>query len=83
MRSTFKWFIVCRVETLSFDLRILSLQAELRHTEILGQLLHAAKIVAEREGILDGFRVVINNGAEACKFPSPYLCAFRPWLCNA
>ncbi|KAB2637681.1 hypothetical protein C1H46_016004 [Malus baccata] len=42
-------------------------KAELRHTEILGQLLHAAKIVAEREGILDGFRVVINNGAEACQ----------------
>ncbi|PQQ12273.1 14 kDa zinc-binding protein [Prunus yedoensis var. nudiflora] len=41
--------------------------AELRHVEILGQLLHAAKIVAEIEGILDGFRVVINNGPEACQ----------------
>ncbi|PQQ04010.1 14 kDa zinc-binding protein [Prunus yedoensis var. nudiflora] len=42
-------------------------KAELRHVEILGQLLHAAKIVAEIEGILDGFRVVINNGPDACQ----------------
>ncbi|CAN8313789.1 unnamed protein product [Cochlearia groenlandica] len=41
--------------------------AEPRHVEVLGQLLHASKIVAEKEGILDGFRVVINNGAEACQ----------------
>jgi len=33
----------------------------------LGQLLYAAKIVAEKEGIDDGFRVVINNGPSACK----------------
>ncbi|KAK7362527.1 hypothetical protein VNO77_04643 [Canavalia gladiata] len=37
-------------------------KAEARHEEILGQLLYAAKIVAEKEGILDGFRVVINSG---------------------
>ncbi|XP_065854121.1 14 kDa zinc-binding protein-like [Euphorbia lathyris] len=42
-------------------------KAEARHSEILGQLLYAAKIVAEKEGILDGFRVVINNGAGACQ----------------
>lgn len=42
-------------------------QAEPRHTEILGYLLYAAKIVAEKEGILDGFRVVINNGPAGCK----------------
>ncbi|KFK44923.1 hypothetical protein AALP_AA1G320200 [Arabis alpina] len=42
-------------------------KAEPRHVEVLGQLLHASKIVAEKEGILDGFRVVINNGAEACQ----------------
>nr|GLL21485.1 14 kDa zinc-binding protein [Ipomoea trifida] len=41
--------------------------AEERHTEILGRLLYAAKIVAEKEGILDGFRVVINNGPQACQ----------------
>ncbi|KAI9122568.1 hypothetical protein K1719_006408 [Acacia pycnantha] len=42
-------------------------KADPRHEEILGQLLYAAKIVAEKEGILDGFRVVINNGASACQ----------------
>ncbi|GMN62158.1 hypothetical protein TIFTF001_031244 [Ficus carica] len=42
-------------------------KAEPRHVEILGQLLYAAKIVAEKEGILDGFRVVINNGPDACQ----------------
>ncbi|XP_010941662.1 14 kDa zinc-binding protein [Elaeis guineensis] len=42
-------------------------KAELRHAEILGHLLCAAKIVAEKEGIVDGFRVVINNGPEACQ----------------
>ncbi|KAF5742361.1 zinc-binding family protein [Tripterygium wilfordii] len=42
-------------------------KAEARHGEILGELLYAAKIVAEKEGILDGFRVVINNGPEACQ----------------
>ncbi|MBA0833728.1 hypothetical protein Goarm_006152, partial [Gossypium armourianum] len=42
-------------------------QAEQRHGEILGQLLYAARIVAEKEGILDGFRVVINNGPSACQ----------------
>ncbi|XP_021285802.1 14 kDa zinc-binding protein isoform X2 [Herrania umbratica] len=41
-------------------------KAEPRHGEILGQLLYAAKIVAEKEGIVDGFRVVINNGPSAC-----------------
>ncbi|KAJ4702486.1 14 kDa zinc-binding protein [Melia azedarach] len=42
-------------------------KAEARHGEILGDLLYAAKIVAEKEGILDGFRVVINNGPSACQ----------------
>ncbi|XP_031264840.1 14 kDa zinc-binding protein-like isoform X1 [Pistacia vera] len=42
-------------------------KAEERHTEILGYLLYAAKIVAEKEGILDGFRVVINNGPGGCQ----------------
>ncbi|XVF00497.1 hypothetical protein REPUB_Repub04eG0006000 [Reevesia pubescens] len=42
-------------------------KAEPRHGEILGQLLYAARIVAEKEGILDGFRVVINNGPSACQ----------------
>ncbi|XP_015960231.1 14 kDa zinc-binding protein [Arachis duranensis] len=42
-------------------------KAEARHGEILGQLLYAARIVAEKEGILDGFRVVINSGPSACQ----------------
>ncbi|KAF7111054.1 hypothetical protein CFC21_111104 [Triticum aestivum] len=42
-------------------------KAEPRHAEILGQLLYAAKVVAEKEGVADGFRVVINNGAEGCQ----------------
>ncbi|XP_057797013.1 14 kDa zinc-binding protein [Salvia miltiorrhiza] len=42
-------------------------KAEKRHEVILGQLLHAAKIVAEKEGISDGFRIVINSGASACQ----------------
>lgn len=42
-------------------------KAEARHTVILGHLLHAAKLVAEKEGIVDGFRVVINNGPTACQ----------------
>ena len=49
---------------------MLSYQAEPRQVEILGQLLYAAKIVAEKEGIVDGFRVVINNGSYACKLSS-------------
>ncbi|XP_026420747.1 14 kDa zinc-binding protein-like [Papaver somniferum] len=36
-------------------------QAEERHTEILGHLLYAAKLVAKQEG-LEGFRIVINDG---------------------
>ncbi|KAJ1423999.1 Peptidase C26 [Sesbania bispinosa] len=40
-------------------------KADGRHGEILGQLLYAAKIVAEKEGILDGFCVVINSGPSA------------------
>ncbi|XP_010260601.1 PREDICTED: 14 kDa zinc-binding protein [Nelumbo nucifera] len=42
-------------------------KAEPKHTEILGHLLHAAKVVAEKEGIMDRFRVVINNGPGACQ----------------
>lgn len=42
-------------------------KAESRHGEILGHLLYVAKIVAEKEGIQDGFRVVINSGPQACQ----------------
>ncbi|CAN6200841.1 unnamed protein product [Urochloa humidicola] len=42
-------------------------KAEPRHIEILGQLLCAAKVVAEKEGLANGYRVVINNGPEGCQ----------------
>ncbi|KAI3965766.1 hypothetical protein MKX01_010723 [Papaver californicum] len=42
-------------------------KAEPRHSEILGHLLYTAKMVAEKEGILDGFRVVVNNGPGGCQ----------------
>ncbi|EYU18944.1 hypothetical protein MIMGU_mgv1a020861mg, partial [Erythranthe guttata] len=42
-------------------------KAEKRHEEILGRLLYAANIVAEKEGITEGFRVVINSGPSACQ----------------
>ncbi|KAG8074980.1 hypothetical protein GUJ93_ZPchr0006g42540 [Zizania palustris] len=42
-------------------------KAEPRHFEILGQLLYAAKLVAEKEGLAKGFRIVINNGPEGCQ----------------
>ncbi|KAL8507416.1 hypothetical protein ACS0TY_018101 [Phlomoides rotata] len=42
-------------------------KAEKRHEEVLGRLLYAAKIVAEKEGVSDGFRVVINSGPSACQ----------------
>ncbi|XP_022862098.1 14 kDa zinc-binding protein-like isoform X2 [Olea europaea var. sylvestris] len=42
-------------------------KAEQRHGEVLGHLLYAAKLVAEKEGIVDGFRVVINSGPSACQ----------------
>ncbi|MCL7049779.1 hypothetical protein MKW94_008457 [Papaver nudicaule] len=42
-------------------------KAEPRHSEILGHLLYTAKVVAEKEGILDGFRVVVNNGPGGCQ----------------
>ncbi|XP_062229508.1 14 kDa zinc-binding protein-like [Phragmites australis] len=42
-------------------------KAEPRHAEILGQLLYTVKVVAEKEGVADGYRVVINNGAEGCQ----------------
>ncbi|KAL9662865.1 hypothetical protein QQ045_027700 [Rhodiola kirilowii] len=42
-------------------------KAEERHESILGHLMYVARIVAEKEGILDGFRVVVNSGPSACQ----------------
>lgn len=77
-------YVYQSAEEKRFDLCILSLQAESRHMEILGQLLYAAKKVAEKEGILDGFRVVINNGPDGCKSSLYSVCLCLPsHLCNA
>ncbi|PRQ24742.1 putative adenylylsulfatase [Rosa chinensis] len=54
-------------------------KAESRHVEILGQLLYAGKKVAEKEGILHGFRVVINNGPEGCKSSFYNVCLCLPF----
>ncbi|CAN6457264.1 unnamed protein product [Victoria cruziana] len=42
-------------------------KAEPRHVDILGHLLYAAKLVAEKEGLSNGYRVVINNGPDGCQ----------------
>ncbi|CAL9024663.1 unnamed protein product [Prunus brigantina] len=42
-------------------------KAEERHTEILGQLLYTAKLIAKQEGLDDGFRIVINDGPNGCQ----------------
>ncbi|XP_057437847.1 14 kDa zinc-binding protein [Lotus japonicus] len=42
-------------------------KAEERHFEILGRLLHTAKLVAKQEGLDDGFRIVINDGPKGCQ----------------
>lgn len=35
--------------------------------DVLGELLFAAKVVAEQEGLEEGFRVVINDGPNGCQ----------------
>ncbi|KAK3212052.1 hypothetical protein Dsin_016758 [Dipteronia sinensis] len=42
-------------------------KAEERHCDILGRLLYAAKLIAKQEGLEDGFRIVINDGAAGCQ----------------
>ncbi|XP_020583093.1 14 kDa zinc-binding protein [Phalaenopsis equestris] len=42
-------------------------KAEERHIEILGYLLYIAKVVAKQEGLVDGFRTVINDGPNGCQ----------------
>ncbi|KAF3793348.1 zinc-binding protein [Nymphaea thermarum] len=42
-------------------------KAEPRHVDILGHLLYTAKLVAEKEGLSNGYRVVINNGPDGCQ----------------
>ncbi|CAM6079938.1 unnamed protein product [Sphagnum tenellum] len=42
-------------------------KAEERHTEILGHLMVTAAVVAKQEGLVDGFRVVVNDGVQGCQ----------------
>ncbi|CAA3008123.1 14 kDa zinc-binding [Olea europaea subsp. europaea] len=42
-------------------------KAEEKHCEILGRLLYTAKLVAKREGLETGFRLVINDGPDGCQ----------------
>jgi histidine triad (HIT) family protein len=39
-------------------------EAETGHAELFGKLLHAATEVARRQGLDNGYRVVINTGAD-------------------
>ncbi|RLN49504.1 hypothetical protein BBJ28_00016023 [Nothophytophthora sp. Chile5] len=41
--------------------------AEERHEGILGHLLYAAKLVAKQQNLDNGFRIVINDGADGCQ----------------
>lgn len=43
------------------------MQATEGNKDVLGHLLYTAKVVAVQEGLADGFRVVINDGADGCK----------------
>jgi histidine triad (HIT) family protein len=42
-------------------------KAEERHTEILGHLMVTAAVVAKQEGLVDGFRLVVNDGPQGCQ----------------
>uniref|UniRef100_A0A0D6R5C7 HIT domain-containing protein n=2 Tax=Araucaria cunninghamii TaxID=56994 RepID=A0A0D6R5C7_ARACU len=42
-------------------------KAEERHQDILGHLLYTAKVIAQQEGLSDGFRIVINDGPAGCQ----------------
>ena len=38
-----------------------------RNKDVLGELLFAAKVVADQEGLDKGFRIVINDGPDGCQ----------------
>eukprot|EP01018_Ginkgo_biloba_P038032 Gb_17265 [translate_table: standard] len=42
-------------------------KAEERHQDILGHLLYTAKVIAQQEGLSEGFRIVINDGPSGCQ----------------
>jgi hypothetical protein len=39
-----------------------------QNVPILGYLLYAASLIAQQEGLGNGFRIVINNGKDGCNF---------------
>lgn len=60
-------------------------QAEEGHVELLGNLLYAAKVVAEQEGLADGFRIVMDDGPRGCEYSSLILTGpilLVPWWGN-
>eukprot|EP00877_Chromochloris_zofingiensis_P005809 jgi/Chrzof1/15229/Cz09g32080.t1 len=42
-------------------------KADESHKPLLGHLLYVAQLVAKQENLLPGFRVVINDGTQACQ----------------
>jgi len=42
-------------------------KAEECHEPLLGHLLYVAKLVADKEGLGKGYRIVINSGPEGCQ----------------
>ncbi|XP_003383423.1 PREDICTED: histidine triad nucleotide-binding protein 2, mitochondrial-like [Amphimedon queenslandica] len=42
-------------------------QAKQSDSQLLGHLLSVAREVADKEGLTDGYRVVINNGKQGCQ----------------
>ncbi|EFJ36715.1 hypothetical protein SELMODRAFT_76264, partial [Selaginella moellendorffii] len=42
-------------------------KAEEKHKDVLGHLLYVAKLIGEKEGLGDGYRVVINDGPLGCQ----------------
>jgi diadenosine tetraphosphate (Ap4A) HIT family hydrolase len=41
--------------------------AKAENVPILGHLLYAANLIAQQEGLDNGYRIVINNGKDGCK----------------
>jgi hypothetical protein len=41
--------------------------ASSQHIPILGQLMYAATVIAKQEGLVNGYRLVVNNDRDGCK----------------
>lgn len=42
-------------------------KAELKHKELLGHLMYVAQLVAKQEKLINGFRVVVNDGFDGAQ----------------